>query len=410
MLHRRRIPLVRLRQATKKRFLNSSCLITTSKTLNRFLCRNQVVVFMEEENIKEKLYKLKKLVEELSGYRGRHTELISVYAPKDYDLNLINSQLAQEKGTASNIKSAATKKNVQNALAKIIQELKLYKKTPENGMAIFCGNIGDENKTDLKIWVIEPPRPLTIKSYRCDQKFLLSPLEDMLDSDEIYGLIAMDNKTAAIGLLKGKYLSTEAEMESLVPGKYKAGGQSAARFSRVRENLKKDWYGKVEETAKRVFENEKNLKGIIVGGPGPAKDDFVEQLHTDMKNILMGVVNIGYSDAFGLKALVNESEEILASAEVAKEKKLLKKFFNLLSTKKSIITYGEEETKNALDNGVVEMLLLSESLDEKIIKDFKKIAKKYGTTVELISTETDEGKQLKQISGIGAILRYEWNQ
>jgi peptide chain release factor subunit 1 len=334
--------------------------------------------------------------------------LISVYVPAGYDLNLINSQLSQEKGTASNIKSTATRKNVENALSKILQELKLYKKTPENGMAIFCGNIGDENKADFRIWVIEPPQPLTVKVYRCDQTFLLEPLMEMMDSDQVYGLIVLDNKTAAIGLLKGKYLSIENEMESLVPGKYKTGGQSAARFSRVRENLKKDWYGRVEESARQIFEDQKHLKGIIVGGPGPAKDDFVEQLHTDMKNLLMGTLNIGYSDSYGLKVLVDEAGQLLEKAEVAKEKKLLKRFFNLLSTKEGIVTYGIEKTKKALENGVCDILLLSEKLDEKVIKELKEIAENFSTKVELISNETEEGKQFKQIGGVGSILRFEW--
>ena len=65
--------------------------------------------------------KLKTFVKNLEVYRGRHTELVSVYIPKDYDMNKIINHLFQEQGTATNIKSAATRENVIDALERMIQ-------------------------------------------------------------------------------------------------------------------------------------------------------------------------------------------------------------------------------------------------------------------------------------------------
>jgi len=56
-------------------------------------------------------YKLKKFIKELEPCKGRHTELVSVYIPAGYDINKINTHLAQEQGTAVNIKSTQTRKN-----------------------------------------------------------------------------------------------------------------------------------------------------------------------------------------------------------------------------------------------------------------------------------------------------------
>ena len=50
-------------------------------------------------------FDLKRLIKELQGYRGRHTELVTVYVPAGYDLNKVINQLSQEQGTAENIKS-----------------------------------------------------------------------------------------------------------------------------------------------------------------------------------------------------------------------------------------------------------------------------------------------------------------
>jgi peptide chain release factor subunit 1 len=41
-------------------------------------------------------YHLKKFVKELEKHRGRHTELVSVYIPAGYDLNLINVQYKEQ--------------------------------------------------------------------------------------------------------------------------------------------------------------------------------------------------------------------------------------------------------------------------------------------------------------------------
>ena len=52
-------------------------------------------------------YKLRKFIDELESYRGRHTELVSVYVPAGYDLNKIINHLFQEQGTAANIKAVS---------------------------------------------------------------------------------------------------------------------------------------------------------------------------------------------------------------------------------------------------------------------------------------------------------------
>src|SRR3989344_2176722 len=171
-------------------------------------------------------YKLKKIINELKAIRGRHTELVSVYVPAGYDLNKIINHIAQEQGTASNIKDKNTRNNVIDSLEKMIRHLRLFKKTPENGLAVFSGNVAaQEGKTDLKIWSIEPPIPLNFRLYRCDQTFVLDELVKMLDVNEVYGLIVMDNRDGAVGLLKGTSITVIKEMTSGVPGKTRAGGQ-----------------------------------------------------------------------------------------------------------------------------------------------------------------------------------------
>ena len=176
-------------------------------------------------NLKDR-QKLKKLIRELSSIRGRHTELVSVYIPAGYDLNKIISHLLQEQGTASNIKDARTRNNVIDSLERMIRTLRLYKHTPENGLAIFSGNVSkNESKIDIQVTVFEPPEPLKVRIYRCDQTFVTDILQEIMGAREEFGLITMDKREATIGILRGTSIIVLDNMTSNVPGKIKAGGQ-----------------------------------------------------------------------------------------------------------------------------------------------------------------------------------------
>jgi hypothetical protein len=131
---------------------------------------------------KKQIEMIKKL-RELREFKGRQTELITVYIPAGYDVNSVQRQLEAEKSTAKNIKSTATRKNVTDALEKIVRHLKNIKKTPDKGLALFCGNIAKiEGQQDLKLWEIIPPMPLKVRIYRCDKEFVLEALESMLEA------------------------------------------------------------------------------------------------------------------------------------------------------------------------------------------------------------------------------------
>lgn len=353
--------------------------------------------------------KLRKFVRELESIRGRHTELVSVYVPADYELIKIIQHLEQEQGTASNIKDARTRKNVIDSLERAIRHLRLYKKTPPNGLAVFAGNASKkENLIDIQVWSIEPPEPLKTRMYRCDQTFVLDLLKEMMEHKETYGLIVLDRREATIGLLKGASITVIFNLTSGVPGKTRAGGQSAARFSRLRDEMAKEFYNRIGNAANKAFLEMKELKGIILGGPGPTKEEFFEAdyMNNEIKKKVLAIEDITYTDESGLHHLVEKSQSILAKEMITKEKELMQKFFELLSTTPEKVAYGQEEVKKALEMGAVDTLLLSEDLDPDLIEKLEEEAEKIGTTTEIISTETREGVQLKEIGGIAAILRF----
>ncbi|MBW3003069.1 peptide chain release factor aRF-1 [Candidatus Woesearchaeota archaeon] len=355
-------------------------------------------------------YELKKLLKELSTYKGRHTELVTVYVPSGYEMTKIINHLSQEQGTATNIKSTSTRKNVIDALERMIQHLRLFKQTPENGLACFSGNVAErEGQSDVKVWSIEPPNPLKIRIYRCDKTFVLEPLYEMMEIKDVYGLVVMDRRDADIALLKGKTIIPIKKTHSEVPGKMRAGGQSAPRFARLREGATKDHYKKIAEYMKEEFLQLEGLKGIIIGGPGTTINDFMNKdyLTGDLKKKIIGTKDLSYTGLFGLHELLDKSTDILAAEEVAEEKEIMQKFFNLLATKTNMVAYGEEDVLNKIQMGAAETVLLSEALDDSVIEKFEKESEKMNSTVKIISLETREGAQLKDMGKVAAILRYE---
>jgi len=358
-------------------------------------------------------FKLKKLLKELAKYRGRHTELVTVLVPQGYDLNKIVGHLSQEQGTASNIKSTSTRKNVQDALERMIQHLKLFKQTPPNGLAVFSGNVAErEGQSDVRVWSFEPPNPLNVRIYRCDKKFVLEQVEDMLEIKEIFGLVVMDRRDGTLAQLKGKAIIPLLKTHSEVPGKFKAGGQSAARFAANRELAAKDHYKKIAEYMKEQWLGNKNLKGILVGGPGPTKYDFVDggYIATELKRKVIAIKDLSYTDDFGLQELLEKSQDVLAAEEVAGEKKIMQRFFEMMLKENGLINYGIEQVKENLKMGAVDILLLSESLDDEVLEEFEELAEQLGTKVQIISVETREGVQLRDIGQVAAILRYNVNR
>ncbi len=352
---------------------------------------------------------LEEFVEEMKEHKARHTELITVYVPAGFDINLITKQLESEKSTCTNIKSTTTRKNVQDALESLIRVTKGMKKAPENGVVLFAGNVSKvEGQDNFITEAFEPPEELNVRLYRCDQIFVLEPLEEMLEIKELYGLVVIDRKEAALGLLIGKKIKVLQKFDSFVPGKTHKGGQSAQRFGRIREGIAKEFFRKVAEAMKKQFFNMENLQGILVGGPGPTKEDFLKEgnLVTALQEKILGVKDIGYADEHGLDLLVETSADILAEQEIIYEKKILEKFFDMLGKQKDKTAYGVKEVEKALSFGAVDTILLSKKLEKADIKKFEKKAGETGVKVELISVDTEEGQQFWNLSGVGGMLRF----
>jgi len=184
---------------------------------------------------------------------------------------------------------------------------------------------------------------------------------------------------------------------------------SAQRFHRLIEGAAKDHRKKVAEYMKESFLKLKHLKGIIVGGPGAAKYDLVDSdfITADVKKKIIAMKDLSYTGEFGLEELLEKSQDVLAAEEVIEEKKIVKRLLELLSTNQHMVAYGEQDVLKKLEMGAVETLLLSESLDDDKLEKFEELAKPVDSNIKIISVQTREGIQLRDLGKVAAILRYE---
>ncbi len=397
-------------------------------------------------------YEFRRKLEELEKYKGRGTELITLYIPPDKNIADVSSQLRSELSQAQNIKSKQTRTHVIAGLEAILQRLKLYRKPPENGMVIISGVIDlgggrEKHITDI----IEPPEPVPLYKYHCDSTFYLEPLKDMLVEKKVYGLIVLDRREAAIGILRGKRIEPLAYATSNVPGKHRQGGQSSVRFERLREIAIHEFYKRIGEKANEaLLPYKEDLVGILIGGPSPTKEEFYEgsYLHHELQKKIIGLFDVSYTDESGLYELVEKASDALQELDIMREKRIMNRFLKEVVNDGSA-AYGEDEVRRYLEMGAVDTLLISEDLRydrikfrcpvcgqikdltlkensdkdvfcEKdnvkmeeverrdVILELAELAEQSGAKVEFISTDSEEGSMLRNaFGGIGAILRFK---
>ena len=316
---------------------------------------------------------------------------------------------------------------------------------------VIVGN----NKSRLVTVVIDdPPEVFSSFRYRCDSTFELTQLEDMLIDRTSYGLFVIDRGEAAYGIATGKRIHCQEELQSNIMGKHRQGGQSAQRFERLIEEAAHNFFKRATEHACNYWlPNIADIKGIIVGGPGQTKDFVVKNdyFHHEIKKLVREpFFDVGYSNESGLRELVQRAGALMDQIELDAERKIVDNFLREVMQAHPKATYGEMMIRSALDQGAVDMLLLSEGLKKRrvgwrckpckheweasqnhrseipdcpkcdsediredpdrtmdMIDELTQLAGHTSAKVRLISMDSEEGATLyTSFGGIAAMLRY----
>ncbi|KAI0231829.1 translation termination factor eRF1 [Massospora cicadina] len=382
------------------------------------------------------------------------------HPPKD-QISRVAKMLAEEYGTASNIKSRVNRLSVLGAITSTQQRLKLYNKVPPNGLVVYCGTIITDEGKEKKVNIdFEPFKPINTSLYLCDNKFHTEDLSELLESDSRFGFIIMDGNGALFGTLSGNTREILQSFSVELPKKHGRGGQSALRFARLREEKRHNYVRKVAEHAVTNFitDDKPNIAGLVLAGSADFKtvlgqsDMFDQRLAAK----IIATVDVSYGGINGFNQAIELSGELLTNVKFVQEKKLIQKYFDEISTDTGKYCFGVDDTLKALDLGAVETLIVWENLEIFTLKDqklqrraylldeeiihlakeqegdksllmdketgaemevvekmpllewFAERYKDFGANLEFITNKSSEGSQfVKGFGGIGGLLRYK---
>lgn len=399
------------------------------------------------------------LVKGLQEARGNGTSMISLVIPPKGQINLTSKMLADEIGTASNIKSRVNRQSVLAAIGSAQQRLKLYNHVPPNGLVIYCGTVlTDEGKEKKLNMDFEPFKPINTSLYMCDNRFHVEALSDLLQCDSKYGFVVMDGHGTLFGTLAGNHREVLHKVSVDLPKKHGRGGQSALRFARLRLEKRQNYVRKIAELTTQLFitDDRPNVNGLIMAGSADFKNQLLGSDLFDQRlqpHILM-IVDVSYGGENGFNQAIELSAETLGNIKFIKEKKLISKYFDEISQDSGKYCFGVNDTLSCLEMGAIETLIVWEDLavercvllnsqtqeehihfftqeqqaDDKNMKDPEtgvdleltdKIPmmewlaneyKNFGCSLEFITDRSEEGSQfVRGFGGIGGILRYQVN-
>lgn len=404
-------------------------------------------------------WKVRRLIKTLNAAKGSGTSMISLIIPPKDEISRVSKMLTEEYGTASCIKSRVTRLSVLGAITSTQQRLKLYNRTPPNGLIVYCGEVITEDGKEKKVTIdFEPFRPINTTMYWCDNRFHTEDLASLLESDDKFGFLIMDGNGALYGTLQGNHREVLHKFSVDLPKKHGRGGQSAMRFARLRLEKRHNFVTKVGELCTQMFisanTNLPNITGLVVAGSAEFKNDLINADVFDNrleKVLIRPLLDICYGGENGFNQAIELASESLRNVKFIQEKKLITQFLDEVAQDTGKYCFGIKDTITALEMGAVSTLIVWEQLEIKrvhiknphtdavdiqfltpeeakneklyrcpdtgvelecvdsipfvewIVENYKT----FGTKLEFISDRSQEGNQFcKGFGGVGGLMRY----
>ena len=239
--------------------------------------------------------------------------------------------------------------------------------------------------------------------YMVSKKPYTKPFRDVLKTNYDVILITLDQKTARIQKFHGSQILQEAKLKIDLQGRHKKGGQSQGRFLRARQTKIHVFFKKV---ANKVRTMDSNSELILLGGIGPAKTEFYDELNSDLLKKCRFVEGMSFSTPMNKihESIIHHLYEYRRKYVVELIAKYEKLYKDGLTAKKNNVIY------KALEIGAVDTLIVSANYHTnsqfKNIMKMLEIAKSTSSKIEFaISPKII--KKLDIDNSVLAILRYK---
>jgi peptide chain release factor subunit 1 len=294
---------------------------------------------------------------------GKGTTLLSLWITPGESLSLVKDKLTKEHGTAANIQSPATAKAVRTALSGAIEKLKLYPRTPANGLVIFSGIVTSGHV----VLDIVPPKPIDRKLYLCDKSFDVQVLRDMLTPHSTHAFAILDGDMFVLATVTGTEKTILCTRRTCLPGKTRRGGQSAARIDRNRVIRRTLW---VTETAEAInghlldADGQSKVDALVIAGKAGMKNQLIESatLSPRLKSIINGPYDIDGEGKNGLSQAIIMSAPSLGNRQVLLQRQAMTRVMSEMAKPDGRWSSSVKDTMLALEQGAVKELLVWDKL------------------------------------------------
>ncbi len=162
-----------------------------------------------------------------------------------------------------------------------------------------------------------------------------------------------------------------------------------------------------EYLGKIISDLKKYEMKIIIAGPGFTKEDLIKQVRdADVKKRIT-VDSVSHTGEVGLQELINRGtiEKIIVGSRISEESEVVEQLLTEIM-KEGKAVYGLDETRDALEQGALEVLLISD-MKVRELEDVMDYADKVRTKVMIISSRHQSGEKLLGLGGIAGLLRYK---
>lgn len=364
---------------------------------------------MKVNNVSVERHKLRRKVEQLKAYQGRHSSFTTLYVPPAKNLTDVISFVRTELAGAENIKSKANRKNVSDNLTAILSELTKIGGIPDNGLAFFYG-VEEEGGTEKEIReLVVPPTPISQFIYLCGREFVTEELENMTKPKSLVVIVLIEGGKVTVGYLRGKHMELIRDEDFYIIGKTRAGGQSAKRYLRIREEKMMEFFKFVGRMlGDLLLDDIENVDAIVLGGNTIRCQEFLEKGDLDYRlreKVAETIIPVSIIDETGLYQAMKEASRILRETEIYVERQTWDKFMEDLMKGLNTVTYGKKEVMDALREGRVDTLMILEDLADQMDELYEEVSA-YGSQILVFSNQTESGAQLKSFGGMAARLRW----
>jgi peptide chain release factor subunit 1 len=205
-----------------------------------------------------------------------------------------------------------------------------------------------------------------------------------MESDQKFGFIVMDGNGTLFGTLAGNTREVIHKFTVDLPKKHGRGGQSALRFSRLRDEKRHNYVRKVAELAVQHFitQDKVNVAGLVLAGSADFKSELNQSDMFDQRLAakVIKVVDVSYGGENGFNQVhlhaiassgswliaikaIELAAESLSNVKFVQEKKLIQHYFDEISQDSGKYCFGIDDTLKALELGAVETLIVWENLE-----------------------------------------------